>query len=292
MAALTISSDGIEKLKVREGAIDGLYDDPSGYATYGVGHLVHPDRGKSLLLDTAQSEKLCDSRIKKKWPGTSYETSYLEREVIACAEFEKLKTKSKERALDEIALRKFKKKYADLEEAKKASVNSLADTAIDEERQLLNKTIADQFAEDLKPYAKAVNEGVTGVELTQEEFDALVSFTFNVGPGAFSESDVLEKINENKFRTGAADDREKAIADIEKAFLAHNKSGGKVLEGLTKRRHDEADQFLKGARAELAALRAAGKEKRGLLLFPSPARARMSELAIASIRGVRPDRPV
>jgi lysozyme len=292
MVALIISSDGIEKLKVREGAIDGLYDDPSGYATYGVGHLVHPDKGKSLFLDAAQSEKLCDSRIKKKWPGTSYETTYLEREVLACADFEKLKSKSKERAMDTIAQAKFGKAYKDLDDGKKATINSLADAAIDQERQLLNLTVADLFAQDLKPYSKAVNDGVTGFQLTQEEFDALVSFTFNVGITAFQGSDLLKKLNENKFRNGEADDRETAISDIEKSFLAWNKSGGVVSQGLAKRRQDESDQFLKGARAELTALKAASKDKKGVLLFPSPLKPRMSELAIAAMRGQRPDRPV
>jgi hypothetical protein len=39
--ALKMSTDGIAKLEVREALVDGLYDDTSGYATYGVGHLVH-----------------------------------------------------------------------------------------------------------------------------------------------------------------------------------------------------------------------------------------------------------
>ena len=87
-------------------------------------------------------------------------------------------------------------------------VNSLADAAIDQERQLLNLTVADLFARDLRPYSKAVNDGVTGFQLTQEEFDALVSFTFNVGITAFQGSDLLKKLNENQFRDGEADDRE------------------------------------------------------------------------------------
>jgi hypothetical protein len=50
----------------------------------------------------------------------------------------------------------------------------------------------DVFARDLKPYEKAVNDGVTGIELSHSEFDALVSFTFNVGTGAFSGSTLLK----------------------------------------------------------------------------------------------------
>jgi hypothetical protein len=39
---LTLSDDGIAKLKEYEDVIDGLYDDSSEYCTFGIGHLVHP----------------------------------------------------------------------------------------------------------------------------------------------------------------------------------------------------------------------------------------------------------
>jgi len=65
-----MSADGLSKLEVREALIDGLYDDVSGYGTYGVGHLVHSsDKWKSFLLESAQSDKLCESRVKKKCPA-------------------------------------------------------------------------------------------------------------------------------------------------------------------------------------------------------------------------------
>jgi hypothetical protein len=92
---LTISKEGLEALKKHEAVINGLYDDPSGYATYGVGHLVQ--KFKSVLLDTATSEKLCQSRIATKWRGTSNETTYLEREAVACGDFPKLRARASER---------------------------------------------------------------------------------------------------------------------------------------------------------------------------------------------------
>lgn len=286
--ALTLSDDGLDKLKQRESSIDGLYDDPSGYATYGVGHLVHPDKSESFLLDAAQSDKVCDSRVKKKWPGTNYETPYLEREVIACKDYEDLKTKATTRALDVLAQSKFKKNYADLSDGQKATVKASADAAVDRETKLLNLTVSDVLKTDIKPFENSVNTGVTGVTLAQEEFDALVSFAFNVGTGAFSGSTLLKKINENKYRDGAADQREKAIGEIEQAFLAWNKSGGKVMAGLTKRRQEEADQFLKKARDELNALKAT--QGKGALWTPARGPG-VPTLVAAAERGLRPDRP-
>jgi GH24 family phage-related lysozyme (muramidase) len=257
---LTTSAEGIKHIAASEEDIGGLYDDPSGYGTYGIGHLVHPDKSRSFLLDAAESDKLCDSRISK---SSVSKTKYLQREAVACDDYARLKAKAKEKATESIAMAKFKKAYAGLSAADKAAVDKLADEAVDREAQLMNQPTKDVFSADLKPYEKAVNEGVTGVALTQEEFDALVSFTFNVGTGAFKGSTLLKKINENKYRSGDTKQRETAIGEIAKAFAAWNKSGGKVLPGLTTRRKEEADRFLKGARAELDALKAEAAKKAG-----------------------------
>lgn len=71
------------------------------------------------------------------------------------------------------------------------------------------------------------------VRLTQNEFDALVSFIFNVGTGAFAGSTLLRKLNAGDHR-GAADE-----------LLKWNRSAGRVLEGLTVRRRKERALFLK-----------------------------------------------
>jgi lysozyme len=76
-------------------------------------------------------------------------------------------------------------------------------------------------------------------------------------------STLLKKINENKYRSGDAKQRETPIDEIAKAFAAWNKSGGQVLPGLTARRKQEADRFLKGARAELDAMKAEAAKKAG-----------------------------
>ena len=70
------------------------------------------------------------------------------------------------------------------------------------------------------------------VGLTQGQFDALVSFTYNLGARSLSTSTLLRKLNAGDY-AGAADE-----------FLRWNKAGGKVLNGLTRRREAERDLFL------------------------------------------------
>ncbi|AKL03450.1 muraminidase [Enterobacter asburiae] len=70
------------------------------------------------------------------------------------------------------------------------------------------------------------------VGLTQGQFDALVSFTYNLGARALSTSTLLRKLNAGDY-AGAADE-----------FLRWNKAGGKVLNGLTRRREAERALFL------------------------------------------------
>ncbi|SUG33969.1 Lysozyme [Salmonella enterica subsp. arizonae] len=73
---------------------------------------------------------------------------------------------------------------------------------------------------------------VVRVKLTQGQFDALVSFAYNVGSRALSTSTLLKKLNAGDIK-GAADE-----------FLRWNKAGGKVMLGLTNRRKAERDVFL------------------------------------------------
>lgn len=70
------------------------------------------------------------------------------------------------------------------------------------------------------------------VGLTQGQFDALVSFTYNLGARSLSTSTLLRKLNAGDY-VGAADE-----------FLRWNKAGGKVLNGLTRRREAERALFL------------------------------------------------
>lgn len=98
-------------------------------------------------------------------------------------------------------------------------------------------TITSQEAEnlllnDLKKYEAPVRNSVK-VPLNDNQYGALVSFTYNVGEGNFKKSTLLKKVNARDFE-GAA-----------KEFAKWNKAGGKVLKGLTRRRAAEAELFLK-----------------------------------------------
>jgi lysozyme len=84
---------------------------------------------------------------------------------------------------------------------------------------------------ELPVFENVVNHGVH-VEITQHEFDALVSFVYNVGSRNFLGSSVLRKLNAGD-KHGAAE-----------SFLLWNKASHHVMAGLTKRRHDERNLFL------------------------------------------------
>jgi len=85
--------------------------------------------------------------------------------------------------------------------------------------------------QDVKKAAATVNAKVT-TDITQEEFDALVDFVFNVGAGNFNASTLLKKVNAGDIH-GAADE-----------FLKWDMAAGKHMVGLLKRRHAEAEEFL------------------------------------------------
>jgi lysozyme len=69
------------------------------------------------------------------------------------------------------------------------------------------------------------------VKLTQGQFDALVSFSFNVGLGNLQNSTLRMKINRGDYE-GASEQ-----------FLVWTKAGGKVLKGLVIRRTHEKEMF-------------------------------------------------
>jgi GH24 family phage-related lysozyme (muramidase) len=100
-----------------------------------------------------------------------------------------------------------------------------------------NETITTSQAEsllqaDLKLYVAAVNNALK-VEVNQNQFDALVSFTYNIGVEGLKQSTLLDKINHNQFDS-AADE-----------FDLFIHSGGKVIQGLVIRRLKEKALFLK-----------------------------------------------
>lgn len=85
---------------------------------------------------------------------------------------------------------------------------------------------------DLVKFESAINRLVK-VPLNQNQFDALSSFTYNLGETNLSKSTLLKKLNAKDY-AGAADQ-----------FLVWNRAGGKVLTGLVRRREAERNLFLK-----------------------------------------------
>lgn len=83
---------------------------------------------------------------------------------------------------------------------------------------------------DILEAEEAVNRLVQ-VPLSQGQFDALVSFVFNLGEGQFADSTLLRKLNAGDY-TGAAKQFERWVYD-----------NGRKLPGLVKRRHGEAMMF-------------------------------------------------
>jgi lysozyme len=86
------------------------------------------------------------------------------------------------------------------------------------------KETADKFATDVDKLIKS--------KLTQNQFNALVSFAFNLGVTSLGRSTLLKKVNINP--------NDPTIAA---EFAKWNKAGGKVLNGLTKRRAKEAKLY-------------------------------------------------
>lgn len=85
---------------------------------------------------------------------------------------------------------------------------------------------------DLVKFENAINRLVK-VPLNQNQFDALSSFTYNLGETNLSSSTLLKKLNAKDY-AGTADQ-----------FPRWNKAGGKVMNGLTRRREAERILFLK-----------------------------------------------
>jgi lysozyme len=105
---------------------------------------------------------------------------------------------------------------------------------------VITEELADKFlVDDVWNFEREV-ESLVKVPITQNQFDALVSFAFNVGSDiddddiaeGLGDSTLLKKLNRGDVQ-GAADE-----------FPKWNKSRGKVLNGLIKRRAAERELFL------------------------------------------------
>jgi lysozyme len=101
---------------------------------------------------------------------------------------------------------------------------------------LKDKPLTLQQAEELlkfslTTYEKAVDSFCRD-DISQGNFDALVSFAYNLGTGALQKSTLIKKVNANP-----------KDPTIKAEFMKWNKANGKVLAGLTKRRQAEANLY-------------------------------------------------
>ncbi len=99
------------------------------------------------------------------------------------------------------------------------------------DRVLSMAEVDDILAKDLATFERGVLR-LCPEGLTQGRFDALVSFSFNVGLGNLQRSTIRMKHNRGDF-DGAAE-----------GFMAWTKAGGKELPGLVKRRKHERHLYL------------------------------------------------
>lgn len=88
------------------------------------------------------------------------------------------------------------------------------------------------FDEDIEAFERQVRPLVYGVDLTQNQYDSLVSLAYNIGVGALRKSTLLKKVK--------ADPNDPTIRS---AFMQWVRGGGKVLPGLVKRREREAAHY-------------------------------------------------
>ena len=99
------------------------------------------------------------------------------------------------------------------------------------EGMTISKEEAEQMlVDELHEYENYINEYVN-VALSQNQFDALVSWVYNLGPANLKASTMLKVLNSGKYE------------DVPAQIKRWNKAGGKVLEGLIRRREAEACLF-------------------------------------------------
>ena len=102
---------------------------------------------------------------------------------------------------------------------------TLLDQPITKERAFeMFKEIADRFA-------KAVSQSVTS-DINQNQFNALVSFAYNVGVANFKKSTLLKLVNANP-----------NDPNIKNEFMKWKKANSVVLNGLIKRRNEESNYY-------------------------------------------------
>ena len=99
------------------------------------------------------------------------------------------------------------------------------------DRPLTESEAEDLLQSDLRKFEGGIIQYVTA-RISQNQFDALVSFAFNLGLANLKGSTLLRLLNQGKYSEAA------------EQFLRWNKAGGMAMPGLTRRRAAERDLFL------------------------------------------------
>ena len=96
---------------------------------------------------------------------------------------------------------------------------------------ITKETATSYLMDNLTTYEKSV-DAFCRDDISQNQFDALVSFCYNVGSTALKSSTLLKKVNANP-----------NDPEIKFEFLKWNRGGGRVLKGLTRRREAEVQLY-------------------------------------------------
>ena len=102
---------------------------------------------------------------------------------------------------------------------------------VTEDTKITQEEAEEMLVEELHEYESYINDFVTA-PLSQNQFDALVSWVYNLGPANLKSSTLLKVLNEGKYN------------EVPAQIKRWNKAGGEVLQGLIRRREAEALLFL------------------------------------------------
>lgn len=97
---------------------------------------------------------------------------------------------------------------------------------------LTDKSMDQLLESDLSEACKAVQRLIK-VPVRDNQFSALVSFTFNLGSGCFQRSVLRARLNRGEYKEAG------------QAFMLYVRASGRVLKGLLNRRHDEMMLFMR-----------------------------------------------
>jgi len=188
---------------------------------------IDPDGRDTLPVNNATTPETTTTEESKPEKKKVSELTTSDKGIQFIKDYEKLEKKLYDDAADNATIG-----YGHL--VHKGKVGTDADAEKDYKDGITEEKATELLKQDVKDIAeKAVKDYVT-VDLSQNEFDALVAFTFNVGGGSLKSSTLLKNVNSG---TATAE----TITSNFKAWNKITKDGKKVeAAGLTKRRTQEA----------------------------------------------------